>query len=119
MKVKYATIAVSDMDESIKFYSEVLGFEIDGQINPYPGFKITFLRNDGDAMIELIENVEEPEKKGIFMVGMEVKDMDTTVKELLSRGAKFTRGPIDVGDGGKIAFLKDPNGVEIELIQHP
>jgi lactoylglutathione lyase len=119
MKVKYATIAVSDMEESIKFYTEVLGFEIDGQINPYPGFNITFLRNEGDALIELIENVEEPDKKGIFMVGMEVENMDSTVKELLSKGTKFTRGPIDVGDGAKIAFLKDPNGVEIELIQHP
>jgi len=44
MKVKYATIAVADMDESIKFYKEVMGFEIDNQINPYPGAKITFLK---------------------------------------------------------------------------
>jgi lactoylglutathione lyase len=35
-----------------------------------------------------------------------------------SKGAKFTRGPMEVGDGAKLAFLKDPNGVEIELIQH-
>ena len=118
MKVKYATIAVKDMDESVEFYSEVLGFKVDGKINPHQGLNITFLRNEGDAMIELIENVEEPEKQGIFMVGMEVSDMDTTAKELLSKGAKFTRGPIEVGDGAKIAFLKDPNGVEIELIQH-
>lgn len=117
MKVKYATIAVKDMDESIKFYSEVLGFKVDGKLNPQPGLNITFLRNEGDAMIELIENVEEPEKRGIFMVGMEISDMDATVKELSSKGVKFSRGPIDVGEGTKIAFLKDPNGVEIELIQ--
>lgn len=44
--------------------------------------------------------------------------MDTTVEQLISKGVKFTRGPMKVGDGAKIAFLMDPNGVEIELIQH-
>ncbi len=118
MKVKYATIAVKDMDESIRFYTDVLGFEVDGTLNPFPGLNITFLRDEGDAMIELIKNEEEPERQGIFMVGMEISDMDTTAEELLSKGAKFIRGPVDVGNGTKIAFLKDPNGVEIELIQH-
>lgn len=49
---------------------------------------------------------------------MEVEDLDATAKELIERGAEFTRGPMEVGDGAKLAFLKDPNGVEIELIQH-
>ena len=44
MKVKYATIGVADMDESIKFYTEIMGLEIDNQLNPYPGFTITFLK---------------------------------------------------------------------------
>ncbi len=117
MKVKYATIAVTDMDESIKFYTEIMGFVVDNQINPFPGFTITFLKGEGNSMIELVKNVEEP-KKGIFMVGLEVDDMDSTADELRSKGVEFTRGPIDVGDGAKIAFLKDPDGVEIELIQH-
>ena len=98
MKVKYATIAVVNMEESIKFYTEVMGFKIDNQITPYPGMKIIFLKDEGDAMIELVENTDEPEKKGIFLVGMEVEDMDTTVKQLISKGAKFTRGPMEVGD---------------------
>jgi lactoylglutathione lyase len=118
MKVKYATIAVADMNESIKFYTEVVGLEIDNQINPYPGLTITFLKGEGEAMIELIENVENPQKPGLFLVGMEVENMNTKVKELKSKGAKITRGPTQVADGAIIAFLQDPNGVEIELIQH-
>ncbi|MDD3986086.1 MAG: VOC family protein, partial [Methanobacterium sp.] len=117
MKVKYATIAVDNMEDSIKFYTEVIGFKIDNQITPYPGMKIVFLKDEGDAMIELIENQDEPGKKGIFLVGMEVENMDITVKQLISKGVKFTRGPMEVGDGTKITFLMDPNGVEIELIQ--
>ncbi|ADZ09985.1 Glyoxalase/bleomycin resistance protein/dioxygenase [Methanobacterium lacus] len=118
MKVKYATIAVSDMEESVKFYTEVMGFNVDHTLNPYPGFNITFLANEGDAMVELIENKNEPQTPGIFLIGMEVEDMDKTAAELIDKGAEFTRGPLEVGDGAKLAFLKDPNGVEIELIQH-
>jgi len=118
MKVKYATIAVADMEESIKFYTEVMGFKVDHTLNPYPGFTITFMAGDGDAMVELIEDKNEPKTPGIFLIGMEVEDMNKTASELIERGVEFTRGPLEVGDGAKLAFLKDPNGVEIELIQH-
>ena len=55
MKVKYATIIVEDMDESIKFYTEVMGLEIDSRHNPQPGATITLLKGEADAMIELIK----------------------------------------------------------------
>jgi len=114
MKVKYATIGVADMDESIKFYTDVMGLEIDSQINPRPGFTITFLKGDGDAMIELIETPE----KGLLSVGIEVEDMNTIVKEIKSKGAEIIQEPRSVAGGTIIAFLLDPNGVQIGLIQH-
>ncbi len=115
MKVKYATIVVEDMDESIKFYTEVMGFEIDSQYDPQPGVTITLLKGEGDAMIELIENTEYG--TGLFAVGMDVEDINTTVKELRSKGAKITMEPIPI-TVGTLAFLEDPNGVRIALIQH-
>ena len=110
-------MAVADMDESIKFYTEVLGLEIDSQHNPYPGLRITLLKAEGDAMIELIEGEETPQKTGLFSVGIEVEDINTKVKELKTKGAKIIRGPIEVATGAIIAFLQDPNGVQIGLIQ--
>jgi len=115
MKVKYATIIVKDMDESIKFYTEVMGFEIDSQHNPYPGLTITLLKGEGDAMIELIKNTEN--EIGLFSVGMEVEDINTTVKELKSKGAKITKEPMPITIG-TLVFLEDPNGATIVLIQH-
>ena len=115
MKVKYATIIVKDMDESIKFYTEVMGFEIDSQHNPYPGLTITLLKGEGDAMIELIKNAEN--ETGLFSVGMEVEDINTTVKELKSKGAKITKEPMPITIG-TLVFLEDPNGATIVLIQH-
>ena len=115
MKVKYATIIVADMDESVKFYTEVMGLEIDSRHNPFPGLTITLLKGEGDAMVELIKNTDN--EPGLFSVGMEVEDMNTTVKELKSKGAKITQEPTPI-TVGTLAFLEDPNGAKIALIQH-
>ncbi len=117
MRVKYATMAVADMDESVRFYTEVLGLEIESQHDPRPGLTITLLKGDGDAMIELIEDKENPRKPGLFSVGMEVEDINTTVKELKSKGARITMGPTPI-TVGTLAFLEEPNGAQIALIQH-
>ncbi len=115
MKVKYITMIVEDMDESIKFYTEVMGFEIDSQYDLGPAGTITLLKGEGDAMIELIKNPVD--ETGLFSVGMDVDDMDGTVKELKSKGAKITMEPMPI-TVGILAFLEDPNGVRIALIQH-
>lgn len=115
MKVKYATIIVENMETSIKFYTEVMGFEVDSQHNPLPGVIITLLKGQGDAMIELIKNTEN--EIGLFSVGMEVKDLNAKVKELKAKGAKITMEPVPITDG-MLAFLEDPNGAKIALIQH-
>ena len=117
MKVKYATMAVADMDESIKFYTEVMGLEIESRHNPRPGLNITLLKGEGDGVIELIEDTENSRETGLFSVGMEVEDIETTVQELRSRGANITMEPIPITIG-TLAFLEDPNGAQIALIQH-
>ncbi|KAF5079949.1 VOC family protein [Methanobacterium aggregans] len=115
MKIKYTTLIVDDMDESVKFYTEVMGFEIDSQYNLGPAGTITLLKGDGDAMIELIKNPLD--ETGLFSVGMDVEDINTTVKELKSKGAKITMEPTPI-TVGTLAFLEDPNGIRIALIQH-
>ena len=115
MKLKYSTIIVKDMDESIKFYTEFIGLEIDSQFNPQPGITITLLKGKGDAMIELIKNPTD--ETGLYSVGMDVEDLNTTVKKLKSKGAKITMEPVPITDGA-LAFVEDPNGVKIALIQH-
>ena len=115
MKIKYTTMIVNDMDESIKFYREVMGFEIDSRYDLGPAGTITLLKGEGETMIELIKNpVDEP---GLFSIGMDVEDIDTTVKKLKSKGAKITMEPVPI-TVGTLAFLEDPNGVRIALIQH-
>ncbi|WP_424353983.1 VOC family protein [Methanobacterium sp. MBAC-LM] len=115
MKIKYTTLIVKDMDESIKFYRDIMGFEIDSQYDLGQAGAITLLKGEGETMIEIIKNpVDEP---GLFSIGMDVEDVNAAVKELKSKGAKITMEPTPI-TVGTLAFLEDPNGVRIALIQH-
>ena len=116
MKVKNAVIAVDDLDESARFYTEVLGLVETRRFSPRPGLTIAFFQGEGEAMIELIEG-EENGKKGLYMVGMEVRDMDKELAGLKSKGVVLTRGPFGAPGGPRIAFLDGPDGLEIELIE--
>jgi lactoylglutathione lyase len=117
MKIKNAAIAVKNLEKSAKFYTKILGLKEVRRFSPQPNLTIAFFQGEGEAMIELIEG-EETDKIGLFLVGMEVDDMDKEVANLKTNGIELTRGPFGPPEGPKIAFLEGPDGVEIELIEH-
>ena len=107
MKIKYTTIIVKDMDESIMFYRDFLGFEIDSSINLGSGIMITFMKTDGETMIELIKN--DTDKNGLYSVGMYVENIHATVHDFKSKGIKIIMEPTPI-TVGSLAFIEDPNG---------
>jgi lactoylglutathione lyase len=115
MKIKYGTIVVKDMEESVRFYTEVMGFKIESRHNPRPGIAITILKGEGETKIELIKNAcDEP---GFYSLGMDVENLDASLKTLKAKGAKVTMEPVPISVGF-LAFIEDPNGTRIALIQH-
>ncbi len=54
---------------------------------------------------------------GLEHFGFDVVDMDEEIKRLEGLGAVLADGPYDTGDGRKIAFIKAPDDIRIELIQ--
>ncbi|NLU04016.1 MAG: VOC family protein [Methanothermobacter sp.] len=115
MKIKYATIIVDEMEESVKFYRDVMGFTVDSHYDLGASGEITILRGEGEAMVELIKNPTD--KPGFFSIGMEVDDLETTLTDLRSRGARVLMEPTPI-TVGLLAFIEDPNGVRIALIEH-
>lgn len=115
IKVKYSTMIVKDMEESVAFYGDVLGFEVDSRYDLGPGSRITLMKGKGEAMVELIE--DKSYEIGLYSVGMDVDDLSGTLDQLRSKGAKITMQPV-ITTVGSMAFIEDPNGVRIALIQH-
>ena len=111
--VKLATIIVRNMEDSVKFYSEVMGFGIDSEYDLGPRGRITMMRGSGDAMVELIESQAYP--VGFYSVGMSVGDMEAAMAEYRAKGAKIVGEPVPI-TGGSLAFIEDPNGVRIAIV---
>ncbi|NLG02309.1 MAG: VOC family protein [Clostridia bacterium] len=114
VKVQYTTIIVKNLDESVKFYREVLGFT-EGYHVDLPDGQITIMNSDGGASIELIEN--KSFNIGMYSVGTDVDNLDEVVGHLKEKGYQTT-GPVIPTSVGKMTFVEDPSGNRICLIEH-
>lgn len=120
MKITLFTIHVQDMAKSIDFYEKILGMKIIREMQPQKGFRLVFLQDEGEVMVELIEDksitfldtVTSNVSMGIF-----IDDMETMLAFLKKQKISIKRGPVSVPNGNKLLFIRDPNGVEIEFIQ--
>jgi lactoylglutathione lyase len=118
-------IRVKDLERSVRFYTEVLGLvEQRRRVLEKADATLVFLSDGAGAhAIELTFNhdgrdYELGNQFGHFALG--VPDLEAAREELAAHGVEFSRGPYQVSTGGSlIAFIKDPDGIEIELIEMP
>jgi catechol 2,3-dioxygenase-like lactoylglutathione lyase family enzyme len=54
---------------------------------------------------------------GLDHFGLQVDDLDAAMTELNARGCEFTRGPVTVRPGLRVAFLRAPEEVSIEILE--
>jgi len=84
--VRLATIIVKNMEESVEFYSDVMGFKINSEYDLGSTGRITLMQGNGDAMVELIESSSYP--VGFWSVGISVDDMEAAMAKYKKGGAK-------------------------------
>lgn len=126
MRVLHTMLRVGDLERSIGFYTDVLGMRMLRK-KDYPDGKFTlafvgYQDESEAAAIELTYNygVEKYEiGTGYGHIAIEVDDAYRTCDDIKRRGGKVTReaGPMKHGTT-VIAFVEDPDGYKIELIQH-
>ncbi|MEE4244219.1 MAG: lactoylglutathione lyase [Kangiellaceae bacterium] len=118
MKFLHSMIRTSDPQASIKFYCDGLGLKLLRQ-NDYPdaGFSLYFIgESDDGPMVELTHNHDDRNYTGGDQFGhlaYQVEDIYSLCEHLQSMGVTILRPPRD----GRMAFVKDPNGISIELLQ--
>lgn len=121
----HTMIRVRDLDESVKFYTENLGMkELRRNDVPDGKYTLAFVGYGGEkdhTVLELtynygVDRYEQGSAFGHLAIG--VPDIKATVEKLREAGAKVTREPGPVKFGTTvIAFVEDPNGYKIELIE--
>jgi lactoylglutathione lyase len=125
MRVLHTMIRVGDLDRSIKFYTDVLGMKLLRR-KDYPDGKFTLAfvgygPETEHAVVELTYNWGTDKYdlgNGFGHIALEVEDVYKACAEIKNRGGKVTReaGPMKHGST-VIAFVEDPDGYKIELIQ--
>ncbi|MFZ9406704.1 MAG: lactoylglutathione lyase [Burkholderiaceae bacterium] len=125
MRLLHTMLRVGDMQRSIDFYTRVLGMNLlrttDRPDQKYSLAFVGFGSNPDHAEIELTYNygVSSYEMGGAFgHLAIAVEDAAATCERVKAAGGTVTReaGPVK-GGTTVIAFLQDPDGYKIELIQ--
>ena len=123
MKFLHSMIRVKDIEKSLDFYTKVLDMDLDYKKRLDDCWLYFLSDKEKTCQIELTYNDETPEKgyetgTGFGHFAFAVKSLSDFTKKLESLGYSYLYPPFDLdGKGTIIAFIQDPDGYEIELIE--
>ncbi|HZX46494.1 MAG TPA: methylmalonyl-CoA epimerase [Clostridia bacterium] len=128
-KVDHIGIAVSNLEETLKVYTEILGLELSGvEVVEDQKVRVAFLPI-GDTEIELLESTQpdgpiakfiEKKGEGIQHIAFRVEDIHAALEDMRQKGVRLIDEQPRYGAGGaQIAFLhpKSTHGVLVELCE--
>jgi glyoxylase I family protein len=132
--IDHIGIMTNDLEKSVKFYTDVLGFSIETKMEmAEAGLSVVFVEKAG-SKIELMEyrGKNAPKRsKGVEIaigghsipindhISFSADNIEDTVTEFKEKGVIFNQEPMELEGGMKLASFKDPDGVLIELVEHP
>jgi len=125
MRLLHTMLRVNDLDASLRFYCDALGMRLLRQ-QDYPGgrFTLAFVGYGDEATDTVVELTHNWDTHGYDLgdafghLAIGVADIYATCERLRAAGVKVLREPGPMKHGSTvIAFVEDPNGYRIELIQ--
>ncbi len=119
MKFAHATINVKDMDESLRFYQDIVGLPVAKRFEVGQSLEIAFL-GEGQTLIELIFNKEDNKDINIgtdISLGFRVDSMEEQMDYVKSKGIEIHSGPFSPNPATRFFFVEDPNGLKIQFIE--
>jgi lactoylglutathione lyase len=125
MKIDHASITVKDMTQSLDFYCNTLGLKLVSRREiPENKAEIAFVSSsngDDNIGIELTywkEKRDWTDGDQLDHIAFVVDDTRMSVEEFRKKGVEIAKEPYSlIGSKSIIAFIKDPNGIWLELIQ--
>ncbi len=123
MKFLHAMVRVKDIEKSLAFYTEVLNMKLDHKKRLEDCWLYFLTDEENTCQIELTYNDETPDGgyelgSGFGHFAFSVDSLDEFTEKINKLGYSYLYPPFDLnGKGSRIAFIKDPDGYEIELIE--
>lgn len=112
-KVGAVILLVSNMEKSIRFYSDILELPVKSRAKDWT----EFFKNDTVLALHPAPKKKRRLKTGSgTLVGFEVTDLETTVKKLKEKRVKFFKRPKEE-PFGKHAIVQDPDGHLISIAE--
>jgi lactoylglutathione lyase len=123
-KLEHIGVVVKDMEESIRFYTEMLGMQLDRREKLNEKVELVFLNFPGQESVEveLIYNEEEGLVPNglVNHIAFTVEDIRAELARLKEAGVKLIdEEPRTILNGIQIAFFYGPSGERLELFQKP
>lgn len=118
MKFCWVTLHVSDFNRSFEFYNGILGLQVtSGHKNEH--MEMVMLGEENQPQIEILYTGHNEEKKmhSDISVGVSVESLDETMEYLKEKGIPIIRGPIMPNPHTRFAFVQDPDGYEVQLVE--
>jgi lactoylglutathione lyase len=123
VKLLHTRMRVSDLDQTIQFYTNVLGLEVLERKTSPRGSQLAFLKvPNSDELIELTSFPPSGPVKvqeDLVHLAFQVESLDETIASLNAMGVKVTDGPTRTSSGSRFIFIDAPDGYEVELIERP
>lgn len=122
MKFLHAMIRVKNIDESMKFYTELLDLNRTGEVKLDDSTLYYLSDEDGQTQIELTYNNVTPHEgykngNAFGHFAFESKSIEEFTEKMNKFGYKYLYKPYFMPEINRyIAFLKDPDGNEIEIM---
>jgi lactoylglutathione lyase len=118
----------ADPDAMGRFFETMFGAEVARDIYPpgtlYPGQMRVSMRLGGQTVLVAPTHPHDPTAAaprfpyyGVEHIGLTVDDVDAAVEELRGKGAEIAIGPLTRSAGLRLAFVRGPEGVMVELVQ--
>ncbi|GAG55188.1 unnamed protein product [marine sediment metagenome] len=123
MSFDHVAFQVSDMDSSISFYTQKLGFKLNFRSkNEEEKEEYAFLEY-GNARLELIQDLKEEYKKPEIKkpycphLCLEVENMKQSIEKLKKNNIHIIRGPLEIKDEETWVYFSDPDNNVLEYIR--
>ena len=118
--IRHVALNVRDVQESLRFYSDILGMKLEWMPDPDNAYLTS--GQDNLALHKLPAEVQLGKNQLVHHIGVVVRrpeDVDKWAERLRNHGVTLAQEPKTHRDGARSFYFHDPDGLLIQLLYHP